>query len=589
MLKKKSIRLLVFTCLMAALFIMNGLGTGRQIKADDTVTVTITMDANGGTFTKLDNETGEYLPTKVTSYKLLVSKTDNVYNFFTNGYGEPKLEGKGFMGWCSTKDGSGHFYWDYSGTFTSDDLDFPMDGSVKTLYAVWGDIRTFTLDGNGGYFSDDPDKTTSTAKITYWQQPTAAQAPLGGGFQDGFLYFIDGVFLAKRDGYRLTGWSVKKTAAKPDTDRYLNISKLDDSVTTLYAYWSPVYMITLHGNGGGAFGYETIGGETHYLQQRNVEFYYDPWTGGAATDEQMSPWPWAIDDNDALVGWTTSSGKTYKAHLEDLDLSVTVPDDLYACWIKRDITQSVNVDGVSDQVYNGENITLKLNVYSKNFRIPLTEDQDYTVSYENNLNVGTATVTIRGKGDFTGTIRKTFRIAAREITPTVILSGTSFTYDSKSHKPTVTVKDCEMVLDKSTYDVTYPAGCKDAGEYKVTVDMKGNYYGTATASFTIKQAKQPMTVKAKTVTLKASKLKKKAQTVKISKALTIKKAKGTKTFKITSKGKLKKIKINKKTGKITVPKGTKKGTYTIKIKVTAAGNNNYKKGTKTVKVKIKIK
>ena len=51
----------------------------------------------------------------------------------------------------------------------------------------------------------------------------------------------------------------------------------------------------------------------------------------------------------------------------------------------------------------------------------------------------------------------------------------------------------------------------------------------------------------------------------------------------------KKITINKKTGKITIKKKTKKGTYKVKIKVKAAGNNQYLAGTKTVTVKIKVK
>lgn len=40
----------------------------------------------------------------------------------------------------------------------------------------------------------------------------------------------------------------------------------------------------------------------------------------------------------------------------------------------------------------------------------LTADTDYTVSYENNINAGTATVTVTGKGNFTGTASKTFTI-----------------------------------------------------------------------------------------------------------------------------------------------------------------------------------
>lgn len=74
----------------------------------------------------------------------------------------------------------------------------------------------------------------------------------------------------------------------------------------------------------------------------------------------------------------------------------------------------------------------------------------------------------------------------------------------------------------------------------------------------------------------------------LSKSMTISGQKGKLTYAITSKGKLSGVKISKTAGTITVPKGTKKGTYKIKVKVTAAGNSNYKSGSKTVTITIKI-
>ena len=49
------------------------------------------------------------------------------------------------------------------------------------------------------------------------------------------------------------------------------------------------------------------------------------------------------------------------------------------------------------------------------------------------------------------------------------------------------------------------------------------------------------------------------------------------------------LKVKAKTGKITVKKGVKKGTYKLKIKVTAAGNEKFNAGSKTVVVKIRVK
>lgn len=95
-----------------------------------------------------------------------------------------------------------------------------------------------------------------------------------------------------------------------------------------------------------------------------------------------------------------------------------------------------------------------------------------------------------------------------------------------------------------------------------------------------------VTVKTKSVKLK--KLKKKAQKVK---AITIKRAQGKVRCKIIKAAKIKKyLKINSK-GVITFNKWkkAKKGTYKIKVEISAAGNKYYyaKTLTKTVKVKIK--
>lgn len=96
-----------------------------------------------------------------------------------------------------------------------------------------------------------------------------------------------------------------------------------------------------------------------------------------------------------------------------------------------------------------------------------------------------------------------------------------------------------------------------------------------------------LTVKAKTASVKYSKLKKKTRTVNVNKVLTVSNAKGTVTYtKISGK---KKITVDTKTGKVTIKKGLKKGTYKIKVKVTAAGTTTYgaKTVTKTFKIRVK--
>ena len=101
------------------------------------------------------------------------------------------------------------------------------------------------------------------------------------------------------------------------------------------------------------------------------------------------------------------------------------------------------------------------------------------------------------------------------------------------------------------------------------------------------QIANPLKVTVKKLTLKYKTLKKKKLILKKAKAFTIKNAQGKVTFKKISGNK--KITINKKTGRITVKKGLKKGTYRLKVKVIAAGNSKYKAGSKTITLKIKVK
>ena len=69
---------------------------------------------------------------------------------------------------------------------------------------------------------------------------------------------------------------------------------------------------------------------------------------------------------------------------------------------------------------------------------------------------------------------------------TITLSATSYVYDGKVKKPTVTVKDSSgKIIAASNYTVTYANGRKNVGTYKVTIKFKGNYSGTVTKTFNI--------------------------------------------------------------------------------------------------------
>lgn len=71
---------------------------------------------------------------------------------------------------------------------------------------------------------------------------------------------------------------------------------------------------------------------------------------------------------------------------------------------------------------------------------------------------------------------------------TIKLSATSYTYNGKTRKPTVTVKDRngKALVEGTDYKLTYSKGRKSVGRYTVTVKLIGKYDDTVKKTFTIK-------------------------------------------------------------------------------------------------------
>ncbi|MBR3244063.1 MAG: hypothetical protein IKF90_15430 [Parasporobacterium sp.] len=181
-------------------------------------------------------------------------------------------------------------------------------------------------------------------------------------------------------------------------------------------------------------------------------------------------------------------------------------------------------------------------------------------------------------------------IKAKKISPSVTLSSKTYKYDGTVKKPTVTVKDGNKVLkEKTDYTVSYSEGRKNVGTYKVTVRLKGNYSGNKEVSFKITQAENGIkNITPASKTFKFSTLKNQPQNFQLK---VTDKFGAKKTFALdnNTKAQVKKFISVSKTGKVTVKKGTPKGTYTVKIKVSLSGTKNYKAKTLTKIITITIK
>ena len=119
----------------------------------------------------------------------------------------------------------------------------------------------------------------------------------------------------------------------------------------------------------------------------------------------------------------------------------------------------------------------------------LTAGNDYTVSYENNINAGTAKIIITGIGDhFTGLTEKTFTINSAEISGCTFAPIADVTYNTRAHTPEVTVAISGRTLEADKDCTVSYASNVNAGTATVTVTGKGNFTGSANTTFTIAKA-----------------------------------------------------------------------------------------------------
>lgn len=153
-------------------------------------------------------------------------------------------------------------------------------------------------------------------------------------------------------------------------------------------------------------------------------------------------------------------------------------------------------------------------------------------------------------------------------------------------KTTLTYKSSNTKI--ATVDRKGKVTIKAAGTVKITINAKAtSTYKAATAKvLTIKIAKKAPTIKTKigTKNLSYNTLKKRAQVFTLGTSVN---SKGTLTYKKLSGSRA--VSVNSKTGKLTVKKGLKKGTYRVKVQIKSAAKGNYTAGSRTVTVTVRVK
>ncbi len=229
--------------------------------------------------------------------------------------------------------------------------------------------------------------------------------------------------------------------------------------------------------------------------------------------------------------------------------------------------QSAQMGNLSARRYTGDalepDVTVTLDGKT------LTADTDYTVAYADNIEPGTAKLTITGSRNYTGTAAGTFKIVPIPIANAEVSGLAKKTYNGSEQTQTPVVKlDGSTLTAGTDYTVSYSNNI-DAGTATVIITGTGHYEGTASADFTITKAAQRFTVKAESTSIDVGK------TTKVT-------ATGAKeTSKYTFSSSDTSIAEVDASGTVT---GKAEGTVTITVRTAATAN--YKAGSKTVKITV---
>ena len=198
----------------------------------------------------------------------------------------------------------------------------------------------------------------------------------------------------------------------------------------------------------------------------------------------------------------TATGHKSSGWIVDKTASIGVKGSKHKeCTVCKKVLETAEIPALAKTSISKASVTLSTSTYaydgkaktpSVNVKVngkTLKKDTDYTVSYSNNTKVGTAKVTITGKGNYTGSVSKTYSIKNNFKKATVSgISTKAFT--GKNITQSITVKYNGKTLKKGTdYTVSY-SNNKNIGTATVKIAGKGSYTGTITKTLKINPAKQ---------------------------------------------------------------------------------------------------
>ncbi len=157
---------------------------------------------------------------------------------------------------------------------------------------------------------------------------------------------------------------------------------------------------------------------------------------------------------------------------------------------KNDILNATVAD-IPDQFYTAGPVSVELDVTFDGMK--LVEGADYELSYENNVEIGTATVIIRGIGRYSGERTKTFQIAGSDISKcTIDEIPAQWSTDSGATPDIVVTNPAGNVLKRGVdYEVEFKDNL-ETGTATVVVTGIDRYSGSISATFSVVQASKAL-------------------------------------------------------------------------------------------------
>ena len=450
----------------------------------------ITLDANGGYFrgSFYDSKTDTSI-SEPESFTKIVREGDAIElppeAFILNDD-----ESKKFIGWSLTEDGVPVVKWDEEDYLTTRGKAFYDTEQKCTLYAVWTEnFYTVTLVANGGRFNQTRNNAYGNMIAA-----TANGNILTKKIVFGNTLYLDGpsdlgAVVPTNEDRTFLGWGYSRSgnpiSLEVNSDGMTCFIPTEDC--KLYALWAQEV-------------------EEIILDKKSIsisESFTDKLTAYVfPSNAQNKSLTWKSSDPN--VATVNADGIVTGVSKGTATITVLAADgygarDICEVTVESSSLSAATVTGFSAKTYSGKPITQALTVTLGS--TILTCNTDYTISYSNNIDAGTATVTITGKGKYTGTKTATFKInkAAQSITAkavaspiavgkttTVSISGAKGTKSFKSSDTTIAaVSSIGKVTAKKVGKVTITVTSAATANYKAaskTVTIK--VVPAATASLT---------------------------------------------------------------------------------------------------------